>query len=144
MATVGTYTAPQDYYAWYIEGDDLIIVTNYPSTDNSPRYYISPQETITNGILINYLAEPNAVTSVTDYPDLDNTLHKFVADFVKAELFLEEAGKAAMRGDEYRALMLKNLAAEHKKIWTDELVKFGRKKRDKIGGARMFRPIDYR
>ncbi len=140
-----TYNIPSDYLAYIIRGDDLGILTNKPnSSTNSQGEWVAIDESVTDGILINYLAEPDAVTSVTDYPDIDNTLHKFVADFVKAELFLEEAGKAAMRGNENRALMLKNLATEHKKIWTDELVKFGRKKRDKIGGMRVMQPVDYR
>ena len=28
MATVGTHAYPQNFYMWYIEGDDLIIVTD--------------------------------------------------------------------------------------------------------------------
>ena len=140
-----TYSNPKDYLVYIIRGDDLGILTKRMDSSTNPQSeWVAIDESVTDGILINYTAEPDAVTSVTDYPDIDNTLHKFVADFVKAELFLEEAGKAAMGGDENKAVILRNLASVHKKIWTDELVKFGRKKRDKIGGMRVMQPIDYR
>ena len=57
---------------------------------------------------------------------------------------MEEAGKAAMGGDENRATMLERLSLRHEKRWTDELVKFGMKKRDKIGSQRQTIPMDFR
>ncbi len=140
-----TYNRPADYLAWFIRGDDLAILTKkFNSSTNTQNEWVAIDETVTNGILINYLGEPDAVTALTDYPDLDNTLHKFVADFVKAELYMEEAGKAAMGGNENRAAMLERLSLRHKERWTDELVKFGMKKRDKTGGMRVMKPLDYR
>ncbi len=140
-----TYNRPADYLAWFIRGDDLAILTKkFNSSTNTQNEWVAIDETVTNGILINYLGEPDAVSSLTDYPDLDNTLHKFVADFVKAELYMEEAGKAAMGGNENRAASLERLSLRHEKRWTDELVKFGMKKRDKTGGMRQMKPWDFR
>ena len=140
-----TYTSPKDYLAYIIRGDDLGILTKkYNSSSNAQSGWVAIDESVTDGILINYLAEPDAVTSVTDYPDIDNTLHKFIPDFVKAELYMEEAGKAAMGGNDNRAASLERLSLRHEKRWKDELVKFGLKKRDKVGGMRAIQPIDYR
>ncbi|KKL60743.1 hypothetical protein LCGC14_2202290 [marine sediment metagenome] len=139
-----TFDYPQKYYAWIIRGDDLGIIQQKVTSGNPNADWIASEETITDGVLINFLAEPDAVTALTDYPDIDNTLHKFVADFVKAELYMEEAGKAAMGGNENRATMLERLSLRHEKRWTDELVKFGMKKRDKIGGMRQTIPMDFR
>ena len=140
-----TYNRPADYLAYFIRGDDLAILTKKFNNSTNPNVeWVAIDEPVTNGILINDLGEPDAVTSLTDYPDLDNTLHKFVADFVKAELYMEEAGKAAMGGNENRATMLERLSLRHKERWTDELVKFGMKRRDKTGGMRVMKPLDYR
>ena len=120
-----TYNRPADYLAWFIRGDDLAILTKkFNSSTNTQNEWVAIDETVTNGILINYLAEPDAVTALTDYPDLDNTLHKFV--------------------NQNRADMLERLSLRHKERWTDELVKFGMKKRDKTGGMRVMKPLDYR
>ncbi len=137
MATVGQWNYPQDYYMWYIEGDDLIIVTKESESGSTVKGYLqSPQETVTNGILISFNAEPDAVSSLTSTLDLDNTLHKYIIEYVKAELFMEEAGKAAMAKDTDRFTMLERASLRHKDNYTDELVKYGSKKRDKTGGHR--------
>ena len=140
----GQYDYPSNYYSWFIEGDDLIIVTNYPTDDNNSREWISPQETITDGLLIHYLAEPDEVTAITDTLDLENSLHKFVVEYVKAEMYMAEAGKAVMKGDENGAVMMERMALRHEKKWKDEIDKYGMQKKDKIGGRRRFMPLDYR
>ncbi len=144
MAVIGQYTYPQNYYSWYIDGDDLVIVTNFPSDDNTFAYWIAPQETITNGIKINYLAEPDAITAITDSIDLDNTLHKYVVEYVKSEMYRDETGKAIMQNNNEKAVLLKGMADEHSRLAKGILEKQGMKKRDKVGGRRNMMPIDYR
>ena len=145
MATIGQFDYPNSYYMWYIEGDDLIIVTTEPEDGSNVRGYTqSPQETITDGILINYLGEPDAITTVTDSLDLDNTLHKYVVEYVKAEMYMMESGKAAMEGNNDRATMLERMSLRHRERWERELKKYGMKNRDKVGGRRRFMPLDYR
>ena len=144
MAVVGQYDYPQSYYAWYIDGDDLVIVTNFPSDDNTFGYWVAPQETVTDGIKINYLAEPDAITAITDSIDLDNTLHKYVVEYVKSEMYRDETGKAIMQNNNDKAVLLKSMADEHARLAKNILEKQGMKKRDKVGGRRNMMPIDYR
>ena len=69
-----TYKDPSDYLAWYIEGDDLAIVTSKTTSDGSSTVlassdkgtYKSIDEAVTNGILVSYDAEPTAVTGLAD------------------------------------------------------------------------------
>lgn len=140
----GQYTYPSNYYAWYIDGDDLVIVTNYPSDGNTAGHWIAPQETITNGIKINYLAEPDAITAITDSIDLDNTLHGYVVEYVKGKMYRDEAGKAIMQNNNEKAVLLDRMADKHDRLAKNILEKQGVKKRDKIGGRRNMMPIDYR
>lgn len=144
MATVGQYSYPQSYYAWYIDGDDLVIVTNFPSDDNMFAYWVAPQETITDGIKINYLAEPDAITAITDSIDLDNTLHKYVVEYVKSEMYRDEVGRAIMQNNNEKAVMLDRMADKHARMAKDILEKRGMETRDKVGGRRNMMPIDYR
>ena len=89
-----TYSEPSSYLAWYIEGDKLAIVTNkYNSSTNPNNRYVAIDESVTNGILIKFTAEPDAVTAITDTPDIDNTLHLSIVDYVKHRLYLDKAGK---------------------------------------------------
>ena len=144
MATVGQYDYPQSYYAWYIDGDDLVIVTNYPSDDNTLGYWVAPQETVTDGIKINYLAEPDAITAITDTIDLDNTLHGYVVEYVKGKMYRDEVGKAIMQNNNDKAVLLDRMADKHDRLAKEILEKQGMETRDKVGGRRNMMPIDYR
>ena len=144
MATIGQYDYPQSYYAWYIDGDDLVIVTNFPSDDNTLGYWVAPQETVTDGIKINYLAEPDSITAITDSIDLDNKLHGYVVEYVKSKMYRDEVGKAIMQSNNEKAVLLDRMADKHARIAKDILEKQGMKKRDKVGGRRNMMPVDYR
>mgnify|MGYP003134378452 CR=1 FL=1 len=70
MAAVSsTYTDPSDTFVWWIEGDKLAIATtdgDGGTTETSKGKYKaaivgSGSDYITNGILISYYAEPDAV-----------------------------------------------------------------------------------
>ena len=142
MASTYTREDVAEYLAWYLRGDDLAIITNkYDSTTNANSEYVAIDESVTNGIMIEYLAEPDAVTAVTDTPDIDNTLHLSLVDYVKFRLYLDKAGK---EDDSNKAMMSERLAQMFEKKWNDGIKRFGMKKRDKVGGGRVIIPVDFR
>ena len=89
------YKDPSDYLAWYVEGDELALVTSKTSSDGSSTVLASSDkgswkaidEAVTNGLLISYNAEPAKVTALTDYPDIDNSMHNAIVDYIKYNLY---------------------------------------------------------
>ena len=142
-----TYNNPEDYIAWFITGDHLAIVTTKGSDSNTVHQregdYKPIDEAVTNGVLIHYSAEPNAVSALTDVPDIDNTMHSFITDFVKCKLYMDRAGQLSI-SDANGAAISMNLSTQHERKWKESLVKYGSKKRDKTGGARRIMPLDMR
>ena len=142
MASGYTKNDIQNYLRYYIKGDNLAIVTNkYDSSTNENSDYVAIDESVTNGIAISYLAEPNVVSAVTETPDIDNTLHLSLVDYVKARLYLDKAGK---EDDPNKAMIAERLSQMHEKRWNDAVRKYGLKKRDKIGGDRVVIGQDFR
>ena len=142
MASGYTREDVAEYLAWYLKGDDLAIITNkYDSTVNANSEYVAIDESVTDGILIEYLAEPDAVTAITDTPDIDNTLHLSLVDYVKHRLYMDKAGK---EDDPNKALISERLSQMFEKKWNDAVKRFGMKRRDKVGGGRVVIPQDFR
>ena len=94
-----------------------------------------------DGILIHFYAEPDAVTSIDSTLDLDNSLHLYVVDYVKSRLFMDRAAQSNDAGIASTSLNLGNV---HERKWKDALVRFGTRKREKVGGLRVVRPFDMR
>ena len=142
-----SYNNPEDYIAWFITGDHLAIVTTKGSDNDTIHQkegdYKPIDEAVTNGVLMHYSAEPNAVSAITDTPDIDNTLHSFLTDFVKCKLYMDRAGQLSI-SDANGAAISMNLSTQHERKWKENLVKYGSKKRDKTGGARRIMPPDMR
>ena len=136
-----TYKDPSDYLAWYIVGDDLAIVTSKTTSDGSSTVlassdkgtYKSIDEAVTNGILVSYDAEPTAVTGLADYPDIDNSMHNAIIDYVKYRLYLDTGTPELI-----------SLALTHKKNWEESIKRFCMRKRDKTGGTRSLVPYNLR
>jgi len=142
MASSYTKEDVETYLAWYLKGDNLALVTSkYNSSTNINGEYVAIDETVTDGILIEYLAEPDAVTAITDYPDIDNTLHLSIVDYVKFRLYMDKAGK---EDDPNKAMIAERLAQSFEKKWDDGMKRAGMKKRDKVGGSRVVIPQDFR
>ena len=140
-----TYNYPEDYIAWFIKGNHLAIVTLKGETSGSTHskygQYKPIDEAVTNGVLIHYSAEPNAVSALTDVPDIDNTMHSSLIDFVKYRLYQDKAGSIA---DGNVAAVSMNMARTHESKWIEATKRFGMKKRDKTGGPRRIMPADLR
>jgi len=139
-----TYKYPEDYISWFIKGNHLAIVTLKGETSGSTHakygQYKPIDEAVTNGVLIHYQAEPNAVSAITETPDVDNVFHSSIIDYVKARLYQDKAGTA---GDAAIANVSMNLAAMHDGKWNEAVKKHGMQKRDKTGGDRRVSMPDF-
>ena len=84
MAAVSSsYKDPNDSFVWWIEGDRIAIATSEGdgSTNETKEGRLKPVQigsgnTITDGLVISYYAEPDKLTSITGTIDIDNSLQK--------------------------------------------------------------------
>jgi len=140
---------PEDDVVWFMQGDNLAIATTKGTDSTSVHSKLGDlkaiDESVMEGIVIHYYAEPTAVDDITDSLDLDNSLHLFVVDYVKSRLFMDKVmDKAAQSSDAAVVSSSLNLSNAHERSWKDALVKFGNRKREKVGGSRIIRPFDFR
>jgi len=150
-STAGTGTKesnhkhPEDDVVWFMQGDNLAISTTKGTDSTSVHSKLGHlkaiDESVIEGLLLHYYAEPTAVDDITDSLDLDNALHLFVVDYVKSRLFMDKASQSTDAAVVSSSL---NLANAHERKWKDALVKFGNRKREKVGGSRIVRPFDFR
>ena len=149
---VGTKTSNYDYpeneLCWFIKGENLALTTTKGSDASSIHEKLGDlkaiDENVLDGILIHFYAEPDAVTSISgdgSTLDLDNSLHLYVVDYVKSRLFMDRAAQSNDAGIASTSLNLGNV---HERKWKDALVRFGTRKREKVGGTRVVRPYDIR
>ena len=142
-----SYNNPEDFIAWFINGDHLAIVTTKGSDTNTVHQregdYKPIDINLINGLLIHYIGEPNAVSGINSTLDIDNTMHSFITDFVKCKLYMDRAGQLSISNPNGAAISM-NLSTQHERKWKECLVKYGSKKRDKIGGSRRIMPPDIR
>ena len=138
---------PEDDMAWFIQDDHLAVVTTKGSSSTSVHSKLGDwkgiDESVIEGFLIHYMAEPNAVSAITDTPDIDNTLHSFLVDYVKCKLYMDRAGILSV-SDANASMVSMNISSQHERKWKECLIKYGSKKRDKVGGARRIMPPDIR
>jgi len=140
-----TFNYPENEIAWFIKGDYLAIVTTSGSDSSSVHSKLGDwkavDESVTDGLLIHYYAEPDAVSAINDSIDVDNTLQPAIIDFVKQKLYLDRAGVSS---DPNVSAIAMNLARRHERSWIDSIKRYGMKKRDKVGGTRTIMPYDLR
>jgi len=139
------HTHPEDDMGWFIQGNHLAVVTTKGSTSTSVHSKLGDwkgiDESVIEGFLIHYMAEPNAVSAITDTPDIDNAFHTCLIDYVKHRLYQDKAGKSA---DPNIAMSNMSLAGLHEAKWNEAVKKHGMQKRDKIGGSRSIIPPNFR
>ena len=143
------YDYPENKLSWFINGENLAITTTKGTDSSSIHSKLGDlkaiDESVIEGIVIHYYAEPDALTSISTPNsgalDLDNSLHLYVVDYVKSRLFMD---RAAQSNDAAVATTSLNLGNVHERKWKDALVKFGTRKREKVGGTRVLRPFDIR
>ena len=140
-----TYKYPEDFISWFIKGNHLAVVTVKGSTSDNVHEKLGDwrpiDEAVTNGVLIHYSAEPNAVSAITDTPDIDNVFHSSLVEYVKSKLYQDRAGQSA---DPNTATISLNLSGLHEAKWNEFIKKNGMQKRDKIGGPRRIIPPDFK
>tara|TARA_Y100001951_G_C11243015_1_gene241689 strand:+ start:321 stop:791 length:471 start_codon:yes stop_codon:yes gene_type:complete len=152
MATVSNYKYPEDHVRWIIQGDNLGIVTdgvpNQTIDSTKPHRKATDMkpidESVDNGILIHYNAEPNTVTATDTsgdlgniYPDVDNYFHKPLVDYIKMCLFMD---KASIAVDPNMSQMAIGLSTTYERRWRDATEKWLMRQRTKIGGSRAIVP----
>mgnify|MGYP003149573575 CR=1 FL=1 len=136
---------PENSALWFVEGDKLALITKTDSSGNSRttdrKLYKAIQESITNGLLIHYYGEPNSVVSINDTPDIDNTLHVAIVDYVKKCLYMDKAGASSDPGVSQSAMQM---MIQHERRFNETVKRYGMRKRDKTGGTRAVLPYDFR
>ena len=149
MAAISsTYKNPENTFVWYIEGDKVAIATSEGDggTTNTDKgklkaVQLGTGNTITAGLLISYIAEPDKITSITGTIDIDNNLQPALIDYVKAKALMD----AAARATEPQLAQIRMASAQQCMANYKEAVRrYGMKKNDKTGGTRGVVPADMR
>ena len=149
MAAVSSsYKDPNDSFVWWIEGDRIAIATSEGdgSTNETKEGRLKPVQigsgnTITDGLVISYYAEPDKLTSITGTIDIDNSLQPGLIDYVKAKALMDAAASAT----EPTLAQIKMASAQQCMANYKECVRrYGMKKTDKVGGTRQVVPSDLR
>ena len=129
---------PEETVAYFIVGDKLAIVTtdggDASTVHNRKGDFKAIDESVTNGILIHYYAEPNSVSAVTDNLDIDNALELSVVDYVKKCLYMDKAGTSSDAGVAQASMAMAN---KHERNFKEAVQRYGVRKKDKTGGSRV-------
>ena len=123
------YNYPEEYLSWYNVGDRIALVTS-KNTSNKNSFE-SIDESTSNGLLIEYSAQPREIENLSDVPEVDDTLHPALVNYVNWKLFedrLDEVSAASAM--KYRALWETTVRQEAG--------------RDKVGGQRAIVPFGLR
>jgi len=149
MAAVSsTYKDPSTSFVWWIEGDRIAIATEIGDggTSETSETKLKPVQlgsgnTITDGMVISYYAEPDKLTSITGTLDIDNTLQPLLIDYVKHKALMD----AASREDNPAIAQIRMASAQQcLASYREGLRKFGMKKNEKTGGTRGIVPANMR
>lgn len=149
MAAVSSsYKDPNDSFVWWIEGDRIAIATSEGdgSTNETTEGKLKPVQigsgnTITDGLVISYYAEPDKLTSITGTIDIENSLQPALIDYVKSKALMDAAASAT----EPTLAQIKMVSAQQCMANYKEAVRrYGMKKNDKVGGTRQVAPSDLR
>lgn len=135
---------PEDVAVWFIEGDALILLTAVDSSGtartSTRKKWKAISDAVTDGLLVHFYAEPNKIRNLSDTPDIDNSLHMALVDYVKRCLHMDKAGMAP---DVNIAQSAMAIAGMHEKKFNDAVKRFGMRKRDKTGGTRAVLPFNF-
>ena len=134
---------PEDKILYFVRGDQLGLITNFSSTNESRtdrKAYQAFDHSVSNGLLLHYYGNPNKVTAITSTPDVDNLFHSAIVDFVKKCLYMDRAGSESDAG---RSQVAMNLMLQHERRFDMAIKKYGTKKRSKTGGTRAVVPASF-
>ena len=135
---------PEDNAKWFIQGDKFCLITNLDddgdNRSSARKQWKAIAESVSDGLLLHYYAEPNSVVSINDEIDLDNSLHLSLVDYIKYRLYLDKAGVSPDAGVSQSAMVV---SMNHEKKFKDAVSRYGIRKRDKTGGTRAIVPSDF-
>ena len=133
---------PEDNAKWFIQGDKFCLITNLDddgdNRSSARKQWKAIAESVSEGLLLHYYAEPNSVVSINDEIDLDNSMHLAVVDYVKKCLYMDKAGNAT---DANLIAVSMQLSNAHQLKFDESIKRFGMKKRDKTGGSRVLKSV---
>ena len=133
---------PEDNAKWFIQGDKFCLITNLDddgdNRNSARKQWKAIAESVSDGLLLHYYAEPNSVVSINDEIDLDNSMHLAVVDYVKKCLYMDKAGNAT---DANLIAVSMQLSNAHQLKFDESIKRFGMKKRDKTGGSRVLKSV---
>ena len=133
---------PEDNAKWFIQGDKFCLITNLDddgdNRSSARKQWKAIAESVSDGLLLHYYAEPNSVVSINDEIDLDNSMHLAVVDYVKKCLYMDKAGNAT---DANLIAVSMQLSNAHQLKFDEAIKRFGMKKRDKTGGSRVLKSV---
>ena len=133
---------PEDNAKWFIQGDKFCLITNLDddgdNRSSARKQWKAIAESVSDGLLLHYYAEPNSVVSINDEIDLDNSMHLAVVDYVKKCLYIDKAGNATDANLIATSMQLSNA---HQLKFDESIKRFGMKKRDKTGGSRVLKSV---
>tara|TARA_R110002012_G_scaffold276548_1_gene463545 strand:+ start:3153 stop:3584 length:432 start_codon:yes stop_codon:yes gene_type:complete len=133
---------PEDNAKWFIQGDKFCLITNLDddgdNRSSARKQWKAIAESVSDGLLLHYYAEPNSVVSINDEIDLDNSMHLAVVDYVKKCLYMDKAGNATDANLIATSMQLSNA---HQLKFDESIKRFGMKKRDKTGGSRVLKSV---
>ena len=133
---------PEDNAKWFIQGDKFCLITNLDddgdNRSSARKQWKAIAESVSDGLLLHYYAEPNSVVSINDEIDLDNSMHLAVVDYVKKCLYMDKADNAT---DANLIAVSMQLSNAHQLKFDESIKRFGMKKRDKTGGSRVLKSV---
>ena len=133
---------PEDNAKWFIQGDKFCLITNLDddgdNRSSARKQWKAIAESVSDGLLLHYYAEPNSVVSINDEIDLDNSMNLAVVDYVKKCLYMDKAGNAT---DANLIAVSMQLSNAHQLKFDESIKRFGMKKRDKTGGSRVLKSV---
>ena len=129
---------PENQRMYIIEGDKIAVLSELDSSGNnntSARKKLKAiQEDLVEGLVLQYYAEPDSVTAITDSLDIDNALELAIVDYVKKCLYMDRAGTATDAGAMQASMAM---SSKHERNFKEAIRRYSVRKKDKVGGSRV-------
>jgi hypothetical protein len=129
---------PENQLMYIIEGDKIAVLSELDSSGNnntSARKKLKAiQEDLVEGLVLQYYAEPDSVTAITDSLDIDNALELAIVDYVKKCLYMDRAGTATDVGAMQASMAM---SSKHERNFKEAIRRYSVRKKDKVGGSRV-------
>lgn len=121
------YSFPEDYLRYFIVGDRLALVTSKSTASDVDFEPID--ESVEDGILLEFSSQPDEIEKLSDIPDTDDTLHKALVYYVLWKLFEDKQGDENFKQEK-----------KYERLWKSEIK--ANAGRSKIGGTRGIVPFN--